>query len=291
MTTFRVGDLTLHRVVEQEAPIMAVLDFFPTLTRELLAENRSWFAPVSLDAEDRLILCIQSYIIRTPHHTILIDTCVGNNKERPTRPNWHRRTDDTYMRGLAAHGLSVDDIDFVMCTHLHPDHVGWNTRLENGHWVPTFPRARYLFNKREYEHWIEQHGKTLVPLLQDSVLPIVAANRADLVTESHVIGDHVHLLSTPGHTPGHMSVLLGRDGTDAILTGDCIHTSLQARYPELNMLADIDPVLAAATRRSVLERCCDTRALCCTAHFPSPSRGRITRWGEGFRCDAVGKGV
>src|SRR5450755_421026 len=213
MTTFRVGDLTLHRVVEQEAPIMAVLDFFPTLTRELLAENRSWFAPVSLDAEDRLILCIQSYIIRTPHHTILIYTCVGNNKERPTRPNWHRRTDDTYMRGLAAHGLSVDDIDFVMCTHLHPDHVGWNTRLENGHWVPTFPRARYLFNKREYEHWIEQHGKTLVPLLQDSVLPIVAANRADLVTESHVIGDHVHLLSTPGHTPGHMSVLLGRDGT------------------------------------------------------------------------------
>src|SRR5215204_7690305 len=139
-TTFSLSEITIHRIVEQKTPFLPVLDFLPGLTPERLDENRAWLEPRALEPETgRLILCFQSYILRTPDHTVLVDSCIGNDKDRRTRPNWHMKRDDTFMRGLAAHGLSVADIDLVMCTHLHADHVGWNTRLEEGRWVPTFP--------------------------------------------------------------------------------------------------------------------------------------------------------
>jgi len=151
--TLTAGDLTIHRIIEQETTFLPAQDMFPDLTSELLAENRAWLkAAKGLDDTDTLILCFQSYIVKTPHHTILIDSCIGNDKPRPTRPKWNMKTDDTYMRALKAAGISVADIDYVMCTHLHVDHVGWNTRLENGKWVPTFPNARYVFGKTEFEH-------------------------------------------------------------------------------------------------------------------------------------------
>ena len=146
--TFSVADTTIHRIIEQETTFLPAREMFPELTPEMLAAERSALqAARALDAQDTLILCFQSYVVKTPHHTILIDSCIGNDKPR-TRPAWNRKTDDTYMRGLAAAGVSVDDIDLVMCTHLHTDHVGWNTRLDNGRWVPTFPRARYAFAQR-----------------------------------------------------------------------------------------------------------------------------------------------
>jgi glyoxylase-like metal-dependent hydrolase (beta-lactamase superfamily II) len=118
----------------------------PDLTPEILDEHRSWLEPAALEqATGKLIFCFQSYLVRTPHHVVLIDSCVGNDKNRPTRPSWHMKTDQAYMSALASAGIAVGDIDYVMCTHLHPDHVGWNTRLENGRWVPTFPNARYVF--------------------------------------------------------------------------------------------------------------------------------------------------
>src|SRR6266568_1793331 len=133
-----VGDLTIHRIIEQETTFLPALDMLPGLTPEVLAENKPWMRDAgAIDASDVLILCFQSYIVKTPHHTILVDSCIGNDKPRPLRPKWNMKSDDTYMRGLAAAGFAVGDIDFVMCTHLHVDHVGWNTRLENGHWVPT----------------------------------------------------------------------------------------------------------------------------------------------------------
>jgi glyoxylase-like metal-dependent hydrolase (beta-lactamase superfamily II) len=286
-TTFRVGDITIHRIVEKQYGFSPALKFLPTLTAEGLAENRAWLAPEALDEADRLVLCFQSYVVRTPHHTVLVDTCIGNDKDRPTRPGWHRKTDDAFIGGLAAVGLSVDDIDIVMCTHLHADHVGWNTRLRDGRWVPTFPRARYLFSARELEYWTAVHAKAPIGAMADSVLPIVAANRTDLVTSEHVLDNHVRLLPTPGHTPDHFAVRLGRDRDEAVLTGDLIHSPLQARYPELSMSSDFDPAQAATTRRGFLERYCDTSTLCCTAHFPSPSTGHIRRWGNGFCCEAT----
>ena len=150
---FAAGDLTIHRVVEEEAKFLPAHDMFPTLTPELLGENRAWMkAAGALDDSDTLILAFQSYIVKTPHHTILIDSCIGNDKPRPGRPSWNMKTDDSYLRGLASAGFSVGDIDYVMCTHLHVDHVGWNTRLDNGRWVPTFPNARYVFDKTEFDY-------------------------------------------------------------------------------------------------------------------------------------------
>jgi glyoxylase-like metal-dependent hydrolase (beta-lactamase superfamily II) len=285
-TTFALGDITIHRVVEMEGPFFEPFEFLLDLKPELLEENRSWMEPTALDpATGKLILSLQSYVVRTPHHTILVDSCIGNDKERELFPAWHMKTDDTYMRGLAAIGIAVDDIDVVMCTHLHPDHVGWNTRLSNGRWVPTFPKARYLFSKREYDHWAGEHAKTPIDYIADSVLPIVEAKRADFVTSEHVLDDHVRLQSTPGHTPDHFAVALGRGATEAVLAGDLVHSPLQTRYPELSMAFDFDPKQAATTRRRFFEQYCDTKTLCCTTHFPSPSSGRITRWGDGFRCD------
>jgi glyoxylase-like metal-dependent hydrolase (beta-lactamase superfamily II) len=286
--TLKAGDLTIHRIIEQETTFLPAQELFPDLTGEVLAENRAALkAAKALDDSDTLILCFQSYIVKTPHHTILVDSCIGNDKPRPTRPKWSMKTDDTYMRGLKAAGISVEDIDYVMCTHLHVDHVGWNTRLENGKWVPTFPKARYVFAKGEYEYWAGQHEKAEVPPFGDSVLPVVAANKAEIVGHDFAIGDHVKILPTPGHTPGHVAFTFGRTREDAVFCGDLMHSPLQLRYPELSPKFDVDPAQAAKTRRSFLERYCETDTLCCTAHFPSPSAGKIRRKGNAFSCEMV----
>jgi glyoxylase-like metal-dependent hydrolase (beta-lactamase superfamily II) len=284
-TPLQIGNVTVQRIVEQEGPFFDVLGFFPSLTKEILEENRSWMQPRYMDKDDKLLLCIQSYLLRTPHHNILIDTCVGNHKPRPTRPFWHEMTSDRYERNLAAAGVSVEDIDFVMCTHLHTDHVGWNTRLQDGRWVPTFPKARYVFAERELAHWTGRHANdpSQCPWITDSVLPIVAANRAEIVKSEYTFNDIISLTPSPGHTFDHYSVLLGKTGKDAIITGDMVHSPLQMRYPELGMMSDWDSPTAGRSRRRLFEQFCDTSTLWCTAHFPSPSVGRIARWGDGFR--------
>jgi glyoxylase-like metal-dependent hydrolase (beta-lactamase superfamily II) len=283
--TFSAGDLSIQRIIEQETTFLPALDMLPGLTPEVLAENRAWMQQAhAIDPQDTLILAFQSYVVKTPYHTILIDSCIGNDKPRPARPKWHMKTDDTYLRALSAAGLGVGDIDFVMCTHLHVDHVGWNTRLENGRWVPTFPNARYIFGKGEFDYWTAQHAKAEVPPFADSVLPVVEAKKAEIVTNDYQIGDHVRLLPTPGHTPGHVAFAFGRGKDEAVFSGDLMHSPLQTRYPELSAKFDVDQAQAATTRRNFLERYCDTDTLCCTAHFPSPSTGKIRRWGGGFRC-------
>ncbi len=242
---FTVGDLTIHRIIEQETTFLPALEMLPGLTPEVLAENRGWMQKAgALDANDVLILCFQSYIVKTPHHTILIDSCIGNDKPRPLRPKWNMKTDDTYVRALAAAGFSVGDIDYVMCTHLHVDHVGWNTRLENGRWVPTFPKARYVFGKTEFDYWTEMHAKTPVPPFGDSVLPIVEAKQAEIARDEYQIGDHTRILPTPGHTPGHVAFTFGRGKDDAVFSGDLMHSPLQTRYPEMSVKFDVDQAQA-----------------------------------------------
>jgi len=285
---FTAGDLAIHRIVEQETTFLPALELLPALTPDLLADNRAWMQEAgALDANDVLILCFQSYIVKTPHHTILIDSCIGNDKPRPLRPKWNMKTDNTYMRMLATAGFAVEDIDFVMCTHLHVDHVGWNTRLQGDRWVPTFPNARYIFGKDEFDYWTEQNARTPVPAFGDSVLPVVEANRAEIVGNDYGIGDHMRILPTPGHTPGHAAFTFGRGRDEAVCSGDLMHSPLQTRYPELSVKFDVDQAQAAVTRRRFLERYCDTETLCCTAHFPSPSAGKIRRRGDGFSCEAV----
>jgi glyoxylase-like metal-dependent hydrolase (beta-lactamase superfamily II) len=281
-----LGAVTIHQVVEEQGPVFPVFEFFPTLSKEVFEENRSWLAPRYYDpASGKLVLCFQTYIVKTPQHNILVDTCFGNHKPRPTRPAWHMLNSDRFEKGLASAGLAFGDIDYVMCTHLHVDHVGWNTRLENGRWVPTFPKAKYLFADRELAYWTEQHGKDPagLPWIEDSVLPIVAAKQAEKVKSDHALNDLVRLIPTPGHTIDHYAVHVGKPGQDALLVGDMIHSPLQGRYPDLGMRADYDSKLAGQSRRQLFGRFCDTPTLLCMAHFPSPSTGRLARWGDGFK--------
>jgi glyoxylase-like metal-dependent hydrolase (beta-lactamase superfamily II) len=288
--TFAVGDLTIHRVIESEAPLFDPLTFFPTLTQQLLEQNLSWLKPDYVDpVSGNLVLCIQSYIVRTPHHNILIDSCVGNHKDRPAYPFWNKMTSGRYEKNLAATGLTVDDIDFVMCTHMHVDHVGWNTRLENGRWVPTFPKAKYVFADRELAFWTEKERTDpgQQPWIVDSVLPIIQANRQEVVSSHHQLSDIVRLVPTPGHTVDHYSVHVGKTGADAVIAGDMVHSPLQARYPDLGMRADYDRAQGGESRRALFSKLCDTSTLLCTGHFPSPSTGRLTRWGDGFRYNPV----
>ncbi len=283
--SFKVGDATIHRVVEMECGFTPVLEFFPTLTKELLEENRSWMQPKALDADDNLMLCFQSYVVQIGGKNILVDSCVGNDKSREARPLWNKKKDWAFANGLAAAGLTFDDIDFVMCTHLHVDHIGWNTKLENGRWVPTFPKARYLFAKTELDYWLAENAKAELPQIADSVVPIVEAKACDVITSDYEMNDLVRLIPTPGHTIDHYAVQVGRKGTDAVFSGDLIHSPLQAKYPELSMRVDYDPAQGIATRTKFLETYCDTSTVCCFAHFPSPSKGYVRRWGNGFRCE------
>ena len=227
---------------------------------------------------------MQSYVIRTSHHTILIDSCVGNGKERPTRPHWHLKTDETYLNALAEHGIAPEAIDFVMCTHLHSDHVGWNTRLENGRWVPTFPNARYIFSKKEVEAWGDVgHEKFSRTPFEDSVLPVLEAGRAELVNDDYALDDEVFLESTPGHTPGHVAISLKSKGASGVMCGDLMHSPIQCLHPEWTAWPDWDAEQAKQTRKTFLDHYCESDTLICTAHFPLPSAGYIIRSEETYR--------
>ena len=281
--TRRIGAITVSRALEMVMPFDRRA-FFPDVADEAWAPHFPWLAPNAYDpATDSLLFPMQSYVVRTSHHTILIDTCVGNHKDRPTRPLWHLKNDQVYLKALAAQSVKPEDIDFVFCTHLHSDHVGWNTQLEDGRWVPTFPNARYVFSKKEFEAWRDVgHPRFTRTALEDSVLPIVEAGRAILVSNDYALDDEVRLESTPGHTPDHVAVALASGGERAIMCGDMMHSPVQCRHPEWVPSADWDPPTAIATRRGFLDRYCETSTLVCTAHFPLPSAGRIARHGDAF---------
>ncbi len=281
-----LSEITIFPIVEQQAPFFKPEDFFPGLDPKMVEENRSWLEPTFIDpASSKLVLCIQGFVVKTPHHNILIDSCVGNHKPRPSRPFWDMMNTDRFEKGLAATGLSVNDIDYVMCTHLHVDHVGWNTRLENGRWVPTFPKAKYVMADRELAFWTQKQKEQPAefPWISDSVLPIVEAKRAQIVKSDYALNETMQFIPTPGHTIDHYSVLVGRPGQDALITGDMIHSPLQARYPELGMRADYDSPQAGQTRRKVFERFCDQPTLMCVTHFPMPSTGHFRRSGDAYK--------
>jgi glyoxylase-like metal-dependent hydrolase (beta-lactamase superfamily II) len=287
--TFAAGDLTVHRIVEMSGPTLGMRQMLPGLSEEVLAEHRGWLAPDALDADDRSIMNFQCFVARTPHHNILIDSCIGNDKTLPPyMADWHKRQGREYETALAEAGLRYEDIDYVFCTHLHADHVGWNTRLVDGVWAPTFPKARYVFSADEVRFWEGQYAQTGAKVFEESVLPVLEAGRADLVADDAVIGDHVRLLPTPGHTPHHVAVLLGKGRDEAAFAGDLLHSPLQWRYPDLASVIDQDGAAAACvSRRGFLERYAETATVCCFAHTPAPSAGYMRRMGNGFICVGV----
>ena len=285
---YKLGELEIHRAIESEVPIFDTFTFFPDATREVVEANKDWLMPRYIDPKTiEVILCIQSYVIKTSHHTILVDTCVGNHKSRPARPSWHMQN-SPFIEELASVGVHPEEVDFVLCTHLHVDHVGWNTKLLDGRWVPTFPNAKYIFSRNEFELWAARYekGETVpVPLVyEDSVLPIVEAGQAIIVEDTHQIDDGMWLEPAPGHTPGHVMLNLKSGEETALMSGDVIHHPLQLIRPEWSSRACENPHLSAVSRTKMLERVADTNTLLCPAHFGSPTMGHVISHAiDGFR--------
>lgn len=284
MPSLMLGDIRLDRVIEEESASVVPLDWFPDATPEALAPLMSWLVPkVICPATGKMIVPYQTYVVRTRHHTILIDTCYGNDKTLPSDPLWNKRTGGRYLADLAALGVDPASVDFVLCSHLHLDHCGWNTRLVNGRWVPTFPNARYLLSRREVEHAEAMAAEDPDQVFAESVAPILESGQAMLVAMDHALDDSVRLEPTPGHTPGHVAIRLRSGGSSAVMCGDLMHSPLQCAHPEWCPSFDWNLPMARATRRSFLDACAASRDLVLTAHFPSPSIGWIDRAGEGFR--------
>lgn len=282
----KIGEINWHRIIEAEEPEFDIGFLLPDATPDDVDPHRHWMEPRFLEpGTGKLVMATQSYVLRTRHHVILIDSCVGNDKERRFYPPWSGLNGTRYLENLASIGLTPDDIDFVMCTHLHADHVGWNTRLVDGRWVPTFPNARYLFARTEFDYWtaLNKKGKKYSDgCIDDSVLPVVEAGQADIVADDYAFNDEVSFAPTPGHTPGHVGIRLSSAGENAILSGDVVHTPIQCREPGWSAVGCADRALSAVTRRTFLDQVCETDTLVMTGHFPSPSVGHVRRHGDAF---------
>ena len=285
MHPITLGRLSVFAVIERAGPTRPTW-LLPDATPEAVERHRSWLAPHFLDDKGRFLQSIHSFVVQAPGLTLLVDTCVGNDKDRGGRPPFHMMH-TAFLDDLAAAGFPPESIDVVLCTHLHVDHVGWNTRLDGGRWVPTFPRARYLFARREWEHWSAEDDPDTARIMADSVKPVLDAGLADLVAMNHRISGEIWLEPTPGHTPGHASVrLLSGDGA-AVITGDLMHHPIQVAEPEWGSHFDSDLGEARQTRRAFCARYADTGALVLGTHFHHPTAGRIVPHGETWQFAAA----
>ncbi len=287
MQVTRIGDFEVRRITEYEGPFIGPQDFFPDFDPAVLQANPEMAAPRLIDpATGKLVFSFHSFIVKTGHHTILINSCLGNDKERPTRPQFHR-LHTPYLADLAAAGVQPEQVDYVMCTHLHWDHVGWNTRLENGRWVPTFPNARYIMARREFDHWqaFQQRGEDSPHRLafEDSVLPVVRTGQSQLVDDDFALEDGLWFEAAPGHTPGNVVIHARSRDDRAVFLGDVIHHQLQLAKPEWSTLACTDRELSRQTRTRLIEEHAERGTRLLPAHFPAPTVGHIVRHGSAFR--------
>jgi len=273
----KLGEVVITPIVEIGRSSFPTASMLPDSRADAVAAHYAWLKPHFFDeAAGDLASRIQTYLVKTPEHTIVIDTCVGNDKRREGSALWHMRAGG-YLDDLAAAGVTPEQVDFVVCTHLHVDHVGWNTRLVDGRWVPTFPRARYIVVGEEWEYW--RHEKD--DCIADSVVPVVEHGQVDLVDSDHALGRWLRFEPSPGHTPGHVSVRLETSAGRAVFSGDLMHRVVQVAEPQWSSIFCADPARAAATRRDFVERYADSGVLVLAAHFPRP--GYIVREDGGTR--------
>lgn len=274
----KIGEIEIWRILEIHAPFLQPETLYPTAGPDVgkIIED---LAPGSICQQTkRLILPVQGYLLKTKFHTILVDACVGNDKTVPNTPNWHKRSDKRFLAALTAADVAPEEVDYVLCTHLHTDHIGWNTRLDNGRWVPTFPNAKYLMPSADHA----LHRQHDTEIYRESVLPVVEADQVEFVQAGHKLGDYVTLIPTPGHTPGHISVRLSSDGHEAIITGDALHSTAQCWHPDWHFKFDLDPDMAVTSRRALLHSAADTQSMVLGSHFTLPSLGHVKRHGTAF---------
>ncbi|HEV8616075.1 MAG TPA: MBL fold metallo-hydrolase [Methylomirabilota bacterium] len=284
MNRLTIGDASVSRVEEMVDTTFTAAGFFRPFQPEALKPHMKWLAPrYYIPERDALVFSMHAWLVKTGGHTVLIDTCVGNDKERMPRAHWHHlRT--PFLERLRAAGAAPEDVDYVMCTHLHADHVGWNTKLENGRWVPTFPNARYLLGRIEYEHWLKNPDPNPIrrAAFLDSALPVVEAGRADLIEDGHEVDGAFTVELAPGHTPGNVHIRLASKGAEAIFAGDTIHHPMQAYEVGWSTVACLDPVAAATARRRLLEACVERNALLLPGHFGEPHGAYVRAAGDAF---------
>jgi glyoxylase-like metal-dependent hydrolase (beta-lactamase superfamily II) len=289
VATWKIGNTTITRVGELLGfASLPPEEFFVGFDRDLLGRHLEWLVPDHYSKEhDRLITSVHSWLIRTDRHTILLDCCAGNHKNRPGFARFHQ-LDTPFLQRLREAGAAPEDIDIVLCTHLHSDHVGWNTMLRDGRWVPTFPNAKYLFSKIENDWGDPRRNPAIAGDLMrtdgylDSVLPVIEAGQAELIEGPFSIDDTLLIEPAPGHTRGHVVLKLDVRNEKAVFCGDAMHHPLQVYAPHWNSSFCELPDEARATRRRVLEHCAEYRALVFPIHFGAPHVVAIARAGDGF---------
>lgn len=279
-----IGDVIVTRIVEMETT-GGVRFLLPQATREAIGEI-SWLSPHFADEEGELKMSIHALIIEVPGkegkgRRIVVDTCIGNDKTRGMPP-WNNLQTE-FLKDLNAEGFAPETIDTVLCTHLHVDHVGWNTMLVDGNWVPTFANARYLMARPEYDHWTREGDDEQRQVMSDSVEPVFEAGLVDLVETTEVVCDEVRLVPTHGHTPGHVSILIESKGERAMITGDFVHHPCQMAHPDWAAVVDTDPSQSTAMRRKVFSEHAGKPVLIIGTHFASPSAGYLKEDGDAWR--------
>jgi glyoxylase-like metal-dependent hydrolase (beta-lactamase superfamily II) len=282
MLTWTIGDVRITRIVELEVPVPyhPKRPLIAKATPEALREM-AWLYPDFVTPEGHLLSSIHALLVEAPGLRMVVDTCIGNDK--PRRMTGRLPLQTSFLQSMQDAGWPCDSVQVVVCTHLHVDHVGWNTRLENARWVPTFPRARYLIGRREYEHWQSEGSEEQLQLVDDSIQPIFDAGLVDLVEMTHRISPEISLTPTPGHTPGHVSVRIESRGQSALITGDVLHHPCQCGRPSWSTSFDSSVVEAQQTRAALLEAVADTSTLVIGTHFPRPTAGRVRRDGDAYR--------
>ena len=279
MKVLQLGDIAVQRIVEHEIPVYHPSDIFDEATAEALEPYREWLEPKAMcPLTGLLVMPVQSYLVRTRHHCILIDSCCGHQKTYAEPPEWHQRSNEVWLTNLQAAGVHPEDVDYVFCTHLHSDHCGWNTRLADGRWVPTFPNARYVFGRDEYRATESENSLIFI----ENVLPVMEAGQAVLVDLDYALDDEVWLEPAVGHSVGHVAVHLKSGQHHAAMCGDMMHSPLQLAEPGWSPNFDHDLAASAHTRKTFLNTHCESDTLVLTAHFPSPSIGHIVPRGNAY---------
>jgi glyoxylase-like metal-dependent hydrolase (beta-lactamase superfamily II) len=288
MKTLTIGDVTITSIIERDGPWRRPEEMFPAYDPVVGARHLAELDPVVFDpASGKMVITYQTFVVRSSKHTVLIDTCTGEDKGYPAPMDFPKQP---WIDNFRAAGLRFEDIDYVFCTHLHIDHCGWNTVLRDGRWVPTFPNARYIFHKDEYAHWeaATQRGENPPGNVWTyNCRPIVEAGQALLVDDAFELDHTFTLTPTPGHSPCHCCVDIRSKGQHAVVTGDMMHHALQCREPDWSTIFCTDREQAARSRRRFLGSVADSATLVLPIHFPNPTAGRVSADGERFKYEFV----
>ncbi len=283
MRQLKIGDVTITSIIERDGPWRKPVDMFPAYTEEVATRHLKTLDPEIFDpATGMMYITYQTFVVRTPHHTILVDTCTGEDKGYPAPMDFSKQR---YLDEFKAAGLTYESIDYVFCTHLHIDHCGWNTVLRDGRWVPTFPKAKYVFHKKEYAAWEQATKEQENPpgnVWNYNCLPIVEAGQALLVDDDYTLDDTFSLTPTPGHAPCHCCVNISSRGQKAVVTGDLMHHALQVREPTWSTVFDWDPQQGIESRQRFLQNVAGTGTFILPIHFPNPTVGLIEPLGNTF---------